>query len=527
MVTVLAAVVAGALVFAATRNGRTGLADRFDTRAQLAADFTGTYLAQVAQREQRVAEEQLTGTVTPLRFSEVVTNNDFVASVLLDEDGDLLRVHPNTERIDASGFASRYEHLTDAVRGDVAVSDIVPSAARAEPIVAVAAPFYTAGGRRVFSSGFRITDTPLDVFIRGAVPIKGAAAYLVDGGGRVISSSRTGVVGEQLAAQEPTFARLPLQGAGTVDLDGERAHFVAKPIEDTAWRVVMTVPTATLYAPLHTSTILQVAALALLVVLAGLIALLARRLMRTERGLTEKVGELEAANGALDAFSHTLVHDLRNPLTVIGGLAQLLGDMLKDADERVRTMTGHIETSAERMSGLIEDVLALATVTRAAERTACDPRIVLAEAHGEYPNVELTVGWMPEALFVDRAGLYRTFQNLLENAATHGADAEGRVRVEVAIDENPWSWKLTVRDHGPGIAEADARRIFQAFERGVGAVPGTGTGLGLSIIGAFAQAHGGDATVANLADGGACFTVEIGKSAETPITTTDRSTLRA
>lgn len=515
LISTVAVAIVSVLFVVGVRNGREGLSTRFDGRAQLASQFTSEYLRQVADRERRVASTDLQGTVDARSFASAVTSQDFTASLLLDADGKVLQVYPPSAQLLGSEYASRYTHLEAALEGRVAVSDIVPSAVRAEPIVAVAVPFDAPDGRRIFSSGFRISQTPLDAFVRNSVSTPGARAFLVDGSGVVIASTDIDAIGMPLARTAPDLEGAPTSGHEHLELDGEASYAAAAPIDGTDWHVLVTVPTASLYRPLNATTFVGAGAVALFIVLLVFGVLLALRLIRTERDLASRVAQLEAANRTLDTFSHTLVHDLRNPLTAIGGLASTLHRTLDEADERAREMTAHIESSAERMHHLIEDVLALATATRSTDRQPLEPRMVLDQVAADMPGLELQIGWLPQQIAADRSSLTRAFQNLLGNACAYARDEDGATVVTVTGDENPWQWTFTFEDHGPGIAEEDRERLFTAFERGRGERPGSGTGLGLSIVAACAHAHGGSIRVQDASTGGARFVLTIAKSGET------------
>ncbi len=286
-------------------------------------------------------------------------------------------------------------------------------------------------------------------------------------------------------------------------------------IDGTKWRVLVTVPTESLYRPLSATTLVEAAAVALFAVMLVLGVILTLRLARTERDLAARVQQLEAANRTLDTFSHTLVHDLRNPLTAIGGLASTLSRTLVDADDRAREMTAHIESSAARMHTLIEDVLALATATRAAERVPCEPARILEQIAADLPQLQLETAWLPEQVHADRSSLMRAFENLLANACHYATTSDGVVNVRVEGDEHPWGWTFTFDDDGPGIAPEDRERVFAAFQRGRGEQTGTGTGLGLSIVAACAQAHGGSVQLTDSPQGGARFVFEIAKVSNT------------
>jgi len=106
----------------------------------------------------------------------------------------------------------------------------------------------------------------------------------------------------------------------------------------------------------------------------------------------------------------------------------------------------------------------------------------------------------------DRGGLSRVMRNLLENAIRH---AESRVDVRVYPDGS--NAVVTVADDGPGIPEADRKRIFERFVRldSGRARSGGGTGLGLAIVSEVVGAHGGTVTVDDRPGGGALIVVRV------------------
>jgi signal transduction histidine kinase len=95
--------------------------------------------------------------------------------------------------------------------------------------------------------------------------------------------------------------------------------------------------------------------------------------------------------------------------------------------------------------------------------------------------------------------------NLLSNACKYGAGKP--IRVEVGLDGK--LARLSVRDHGIGIAPADRERIFERFERAASARHYGGLGLGLYITRQVVEAHGGTIRVASHAGAGSTFSVEL------------------
>jgi two-component system sensor histidine kinase MprB len=135
--------------------------------------------------------------------------------------------------------------------------------------------------------------------------------------------------------------------------------------------------------------------------------------------------------------------------------------------------------------GVVLVVLVLLRVLR--QRDHLLRRRVLRRDPVEWDFQESLVFGVPETL--DRA-----LGNLLDNAAKW-SPPEGEVEVSVREGE------VTVRDHGPGIAEADLPYVFDRFYRAPSARGLPGSGLGLAIVRQVAQAHGGT-VVAERAEGG-------------------------
>jgi signal transduction histidine kinase len=113
------------------------------------------------------------------------------------------------------------------------------------------------------------------------------------------------------------------------------------------------------------------------------------------------------------------------------------------------------------------------------------------------PRVELSLDGPPRTLLIAEPHLRAVLVNLLENALRHGGDEPVQVRVSGAGHGNRLA--ISVRDHGPGISEANQARLFQRFfttERDRG-----GTGLGLSIVKAIAEARGGEVSAVSGPEG--------------------------
>ena len=231
----------GVLLRATQHDAERALDDRFGTRSTLTAGFARDYVTDLAARERSQAERLLAGTnVDATTFEQVVKAFDFEAAVLLDNQGRLLQVWPPKPSILGTDMTARYDHLRRAVSGEIGVSEVVPSAADAVAVTAVAVPFDSAAGRRVLSGAFAPAHEPLGAYLRSVVPISGGTATLIDRSGHTLA-------GRSLPPQR--FAALA-DGLTHTDIDGVATTVAVAGVDGTPWRVALMAPTAGMRAPL-------------------------------------------------------------------------------------------------------------------------------------------------------------------------------------------------------------------------------------------------------------------------------------
>jgi len=249
------------------------------------------------------------------------------------------------------------------------------------------------------------------------------------------------------------------------------------------------------------------------------------------RDMTESFGlmahELAEARRAEDELLANLRHDLRTPLTVIGGYAEALvdgtasGETANGAAQAIRDETVRLERLVDEL-GAIE---ALRAGGRGLRPEPIDPGALLDEAaarfrpRAEAAAVELVAEVDPAApsLLADRLALGRIVDNLLENAlralAGRPDPAPGTARGRVVLGARPVELgpapavALWVADDGPGLPPGALDRVFERSYRGDPARSGSGSGLGLAIVRELASAHGGTAIAENLAPHGARISV--------------------
>ncbi|WP_329309546.1 sensor histidine kinase [Streptomyces microflavus] len=234
-------------------------------------------------------------------------------------------------------------------------------------------------------------------------------------------------------------------------------------------------------------------------------------------------------------------HELRTPLASIRGYAELTrrvtGREPSDSGSVTRHALGRIESEADRMTGLVEDLLLLARLDAGRplsyESTDLLPLVVDAVSDARVADASAEAGalhqWRldlpdepagPVTVRADPARLQQVLVNLLANARTHtppGTTVTVSVRPSVRADEPV---TLEVRDDGPGIPAELLPHVFERFARGdasrsrgdatdkaTGTTTGS-TGLGLAIVQAVVSAHGGRVRV-DSAPGRTVFAVEL------------------
>jgi signal transduction histidine kinase len=204
-------------------------------------------------------------------------------------------------------------------------------------------------------------------------------------------------------------------------------------------------------------------------------------------------------------FIARISHELRTPLTVMGGFTDTL---LLHADrisaEQQHEVLGRIKTSVTRLSSLIEEILTVSSLDAGMTRVRpqdVEMRPLLEEvAHLSLDADRVTVVCDPDLHIVTDPVILRHLVNqLVDNALKYGGDAE--VSCEVDAD-GP---RIVVRDHGPGIPEADRVRVFDRFYRGNHT--GAGMGLGLPVVRQLAASLDASVALDDAPGGGARFTL--------------------
>lgn len=213
--------------------------------------------------------------------------------------------------------------------------------------------------------------------------------------------------------------------------------------------------------------------------------------------LRKKTAELAALNRDLEAFSYSLSHDLKIPLTVIYGSAQVLHDTQSERlDETGRYLLEQINHAGERMEQLLDAMLQMAhhsqhaLQSEAIDLSAMAAEILDALQLGDpHRRIERIV-----ASGVERRGdprlIRSALENLLGNAWKYTGQKE-RPTIEFGCEVREGSEICFVRDNGAGFDMQKAGRLFRPFQRFHSREEFAGNGIGLATAQQIIQRHGG------------------------------------
>jgi two-component system sensor histidine kinase MprB len=222
-------------------------------------------------------------------------------------------------------------------------------------------------------------------------------------------------------------------------------------------------------------------------------------LSRLATSFNSMLAALEESSRAQRQLVADASHELRTPLTSLRtNIEVLVRENELPPGERDRLLTDVVEQTGE-MTALIGELIELARGEQDPEEPQ-DVRLdqiaagAVERAQRNRPNVTFVTDFEEATVHGAPSTIERAVANLLDNAAKW-SPVGGEVEVSVRDRE------LTVRDHGPGIAEEDLPHVFDRFYRARSARGRPGSGLGLAIVKQVADAHGGQ-VVAERAEGG-------------------------
>lgn len=241
-----------------------------------------------------------------------------------------------------------------------------------------------------------------------------------------------------------------------------------------------------------------------------------RQIESQKRQLQERADELEKRNAELDAFAHTVAHDLKNPLSAVIGLASLLVSVCSSdtlPDPKWLEQLQRIVRSSKRMLNIINALLLLAGISKQAAveiKPISMERILdqvlqhsVKDMLTEYDgHIELIAPTTWPSVFGYAPWLEEVWVNYLSNALKYGGRPPQLVIGADIINEN--RVQFWVRDNGPGLTAAEQEKLFTPFTR-LHKERAEGHGLGLSIVRQIVEKLGGQVGVNSQVNQGSQF----------------------
>lgn len=218
-------------------------------------------------------------------------------------------------------------------------------------------------------------------------------------------------------------------------------------------------------------------------------------------------------NGIAMVENHhaAVAHDLRSPLRAIIGFARALGEeACGDLGEHCREYLRRIESASQRMSRMIDDLIALPGVSRVELRLEpVDLSAIAAEIADELriqqPSRSIAFHITPDVAAVcDKVLIEVLLQNLLENAWKF-TERKPLAVIEFGMEDTPTGAVYFVRDNGAGFEPAHAHKMFLPFQRLHTGQEFDGHGIGLATVAGIVRRHGGRIWAEGAPDAGAIF----------------------
>ena len=233
------------------------------------------------------------------------------------------------------------------------------------------------------------------------------------------------------------------------------------------------------------------------------------------------------------AFVSAVTHELRTPLTTFKMYSEMLAEGMVADEAKRKHYLSTLCSEANRLSHLVENVLAYARLERGSARSRVErvslgellervkPRLVERAAQAGLTLAEdADARALQTVVHVDVSAVEQILFNLVDNACKYAAPhaTEKVIHLE-ALPDGRFAM-LRVRDHGQGISAEGAKRLFRPFSKSAheAAQTAPGVGLGLALSRRLSRSMGGDLRLAAGDKGGACFVLILPRSAPGPAT---------
>lgn len=229
--------------------------------------------------------------------------------------------------------------------------------------------------------------------------------------------------------------------------------------------------------------------------------------------------ELEASNAELDAFAHTVAHDLQSPLGLISGFGEML---LLNYDEyppeQHKNILSKMTRTAKKISNIVNELLVLSSVRQMdVEFETLDMTEILDEAlqrlaeeiKTENPEIVMPPSWPRARGYAP--WIEEVWFNYLSNGIKYGGTPP---RLELGVTEEPQgTLRFWVQDNGSGLTAVDQKELFTPFTK-LSQVRAKGHGLGLSIVRRIMERLGGTVGVQSEVGAGSTFWFTLSPAAD-------------
>lgn len=233
--------------------------------------------------------------------------------------------------------------------------------------------------------------------------------------------------------------------------------------------------------------------------------------------------EIESAGELQNEFVSSISHELRTPLTAIKGWSETLRDESMRDEELLNKGLTVISSEAERLSGMVEELLDFSRIRQIKETAPKEQLDVFAEvqeavflfrerAQNEGISLRCVEQEKLPPVLGDRDRLRQVFANIIDNALKYAREENGIVRVDAATV--PDGVQVVFSDNGIGISEKDLPKVKQKFYRANNQKPGSG--IGLAVAEEIIQAHGGTLELESTQGQGTVVTVTLPSIKEEP-----------
>ena len=526
LVAVLAA--SGLTIYYSQSSTRALITKRYETKVTSGAALVTTYVNQLATHERLVEALDLAGPDPSAAAMTLAAQSlSTPAAVFLNGQGELIRAYPADPALVGTLMTTRYAHLREAHDGRIGVSNVVLSAVKHTPIVAVAIPALSSKDPTVFSAGFDVQSSPLSGYLASAFPHPTAAVYVTDSVGSLVAASGH-ASSTALRGMDPALASAMRHGpSGPYGAAGSEQYYASAPVVGTPWTLVATIPEGLLNQPLRGNWIpwLLLSVFAAL----GLLALLLMgRVLADRNAVLAARRELEAARDVAlqataekSAFLAMMSHEIRTPMNAVIGMTGLLLGTSLDADQQEFVET--VRNSGDALLSIINDVLDFSKIeaggleleNQVFNLRECVEDALDVAAAANNKGIEL-IGELdsrcPANVTGDVTRLRQVLVNLLGNAVKFTERGHVLLTVEPTGQvEGAGALRFSVADTGIGIPTDRLTSLFDSFsqvDRSTTRMYG-GTGLGLTISKQLVEAMGGVLTVESTVGRGSTFSFSV------------------